>query len=431
MPAGSPSSSAAAADLRQRLRSHVIGKRKGTLALVNAMNIPGQRRALVLIAGAQLLALSLWFSASAVSGSLKVAWGLSDAQIPWLTLTVQIGFVVGAVVSALANLADRIPARYLFATAAVFGALVNGSLVLLGSGVFGIVVVVRFLTGVALAGVYPSGMKAIAGWFRESRGTALGILIGALTVGSALPHLIRGIGVDWRVVLASASVLAIVGSLMMLAAGDGPYEVGTSAFSWSHVRSIVGNRGFRLATVGYLGHMWELYAAWTWVAAYVAASSFTGSASVAAFAMIAIGGVGSWIAGRLADAKGRTLAAGGSMVISGTAAALTAVVFDAPGWVLMAVLLIWGMTIVSDSAQFSAIVTEVVDPGVRGTALTLQTAVGFLLTLVTIWLVPNIADATSWRWAFLVLVPGPVVGTIAMIRLKQSDWSRQLAGGRG
>lgn len=398
---------------------------------MKAMDTPGQRRALVLIASAQLLALSLWFSASAVSSSLKEAWELSDAQIPWLTLTVQIGFVVGAVVSALANLADRIPARHLFAGAAVLGALVNGSLLLLGSGVFSIVVVVRFLTGVALAGVYPSGMKAVAGWFRESRGTALGVLIGALTVGSALPHLIRGLGVDWRLVLASASLLAVAGSLMMLAAGDGPYEVGTSSFSWSHVRSIVSNRGFRLATVGYLGHMWELYAAWTWVAAYVAASSFTRSASVAAFGMIAVGGFGSWIAGRLADARGRTVAAGGSMVISGSAAALTAVVFSAPDWVLMTVLLIWGLTIVSDSAQFSAIVTEVVDPGVRGTALTLQTAVGFLLTLVTIWLVPNIAEATSWRWSFLVLVPGPIVGTIAMVKLRRSDWSRQLAGGRG
>lgn len=395
------------------------------------MRVEGQRRALVIIASAQLLALSLWFSASAVADSLQDAWALSDAQVPLLTLTVQIGFVVGALASALLNLADRVPARHLFAISAMAGALVNGTLVLLGPGDLPIVVVVRFLTGVALAGVYPSGMKAIAGWFREGRGTALGILIGALTVGSALPHLVRGLGLDWQLVLLSASGLAVASAGMMLVAGDGPFETAVSAFSWSHVRNIVGNRGFRLATFGYLGHMWELYAAWTWVAFYVAAAGLSDSASVITFLVIAIGGVGSWLAGRLADRRGRTLAAGGSMVISGSAAAATVLVFGAPAWILIGVLLVWGLTVVSDSAQFSAIVTEVVEDEVRGTALTLQTAVGFLLTLVTIWIVPLIADATSWRWAFLVLVPGPIVGTIAMVRLKQSSWSAQIAGGRG
>jgi MFS family permease len=274
-------------------------------------------------------------------------------------------------------------------------------------------------------------MKAIAGWFKEGRGTALGILIGALTVGSALPHLVRGLGLDWQVVLLTASGLAIGSAGMMLKAGDGPFDTATSAFSWHHIRSILSNRGFRLATIGYLGHMWELYAAWTWVAFYVAATDFSGSASVVAFAVIAIGAPGSYLAGRLADRRGRTLAAGGSMVISGTAAALTAVVFNAPSWVMIGLLLIWGLTVVSDSAQFSAIVTEVVPDEVRGTALTLQTAVGFMLTLVTISVVPIIADRTSWQWAFLILVPGPVIGTLAMVRLKHSEWAAQIAGGRG
>ncbi|MEN8041376.1 MAG: MFS transporter, partial [Actinomycetota bacterium] len=338
----------------------------------------------MLIAAAQLFALSLWFSASAVADSLKEVWSLTDAQVPWLTLTVQVGFVAGALLSALLNLADRIKARHLFAVSAVAGGLVNAGLVLVGPGDLAVVMSIRFLTGVALAGVYPSGMKAVAGWFREGRGTALGILIGALTVGSALPHLVRGLGLDWQVVLLTASSLAVLSAGMMLTAGDGPFDTATSAFSWRHIRSIVANRGFRLATVGYLGHMWELYAAWTWVAFYVAASDFSGSASVVAFFMIAVGGVGAWLAGRLADRRGRTLAAGGSMVVSGTAAALTVAVFNAPAWVMIGLLLIWGLTVVSDSAQFSAIVTEVVDDDVRGTALTLQTAVGFLLTLATI-----------------------------------------------
>jgi len=395
------------------------------------MKIEGQRRALGLIATAQLFALSIWFSASAVADSLKTAWELTDAQLPLLTLSVQIGFVVGALLSAFLNLADRYKARHLFAVSAVAGGVFTAFLVLLGPGDLLVVVVFRVLTGVALAGVYPSGMKAMAGWFKEGRGAALGILLGALTVGSALPHLVRGLGLDWQVVLLTAAGLAFLSAGMMLVAGDGPFDTATSSFSWHHIRSILSNRGFRLATIGYLGHMWEMYAAWTWVAFYVAATDFSGSASVVAFAMIAVGGIGSWLAGRLADRRGRTLVAGGSMVISGTAAALTVVVFNAPPWIMIGLLLIWGFTVVSDSAQFSAIITEVVPDDVRGTALTLQTALGFMLTLVTISIVPLIADRSSWQWAFLILVPGPVVGTLAMVRLKHSKWAAQIAGGRG
>ncbi|MGI9584453.1 MAG: MFS transporter [Acidimicrobiia bacterium] len=391
----------------------------------------GQVRALVLISVAQLLVLSLWFSASAVSESLEAAWGLGPSQVPWLTMAVQIGFVVGALLSAVANLADRIPARRLFAISATIGAVANGVLVVAGSPSFVVVLLARFVTGVALAGVYPSGMKTIAGWFRERRGMALGVLVGALTVGSALPHLVRGVGLDWQVVLTSSSVLALVGVAIMLAVGDGPYETSVSGFSWRHLRTIVSNRGFRLATIGYLGHMWELYAAWTWVATWVAASAFVGSPSMAAFVMIAIGGLGSWVAGWVADRNGRTLVAGGSLLVSGTMAAATAVVFGGPSWIIVVVLVVWGATIVSDSAQFSAMVTEVVDDEVRGTALTLQTALGFSLTLISIWLVSAIADATSWQWAFLVLVPGPVVGIVAMIRLRRAPSAARLAGGKG
>ena len=257
------------------------------------------------------------------------------------------------------------------------------------------------------------------------------MLVGALTVGSALPHLVRGVGLDWQLVLASSSTLAMVGVAIMLTVGDGPYDTPVSRFSSRHLHTIASNRGFRLATLGYLGHMWELYAAWTWVATWVAASAFVGSPSVAAFMMIAIGGLGSWIAGWLADRRGRTTVAGGSLLISGTMAAATAVVFGGPSWLILVVLLVWGATIVSDSAQFSAMVTEVVDDEVRGTALTLQTALGFSLTLVSIWLVAAIADASSWQWAFLVLVPGPVVGIVAMVRLRRAPAVRMLSHGKG
>ncbi|MGI9666392.1 MAG: MFS transporter [Acidimicrobiia bacterium] len=390
-----------------------------------------QVRALALISVAQLLVLSLWFSASAVSQSLETAWGLNRSQVPWLTMAVQVGFVVGALASAVANLADRIPARRLFAISATIGAVANCALVIVSTPSFVVVLVARFITGAALAGVYPSGMKTIAGWFSKRRGMALGVLVGALTVGSALPHLVRGVGLDWQVVLTASSVFALLGVAIMLTVGDGPYETPVSQFSWRHLHTIASNRGFRLATVGYLGHMWELYAAWTWVATWVAASAFVGSSSVAAFVMIAIGGAGSWIAGWIADRNGRTPVAGGSLLISGTMAAATAVVFGGPSWLIMVMLVVWGATIVSDSAQFSAMVTEVVHDDVRGTALTLQTALGFSLTLVSIWLVSAVAEATSWQWAFLVLVPGPVVGIVAMVRLRRAPAAAQLAGGKG
>jgi len=394
------------------------------------LNAP-QLRALALIATAQLFALSLWFSASAVADSLVSDWGLRREDLPWLTVSVQIGFVVGALGSALLNLADRVRIRYLFAWSATLGAAANLIFVALGDDQFVLAVSLRVVTGLALAGVYPSGMKAIAGWFREQRGMALGVLIAALTVGSSLPHLIRGIGLDWQIVMTGSSALALIAAGLMLASGDGPFEIPPTRFAWSHLSSLLGNRGYRLATIGYLGHMWELYAAWTWVATFVAVSSPQLNPSVVAFAMIAIGGMGSWLAGSLADRRGRTLAAGGAMVISGLSAAATAAVFGGPGWLVVGLLLIWGTTVVADSAQFSAMVTEVSDDRVMGTALTLQTALGFLLTLGSIWAVPAIAISLGWQWSFLILVPGPLIGTIAMKRLRRSPWAAQLAGGRG
>lgn len=389
-------------------------------------------RALWMIAVAQLLVLVLWFSASAVSDQLQDAWGLTGGQVPFLTMAVQVGFVVGAVASAVGNLADRIPARRLFVVAALTGSAANGLLALVGNPTFGVAVGLRFLTGMALAGVYPSGMKAISGWFRRGRGTALGVLVGALTVGSAFPHLIRGLGLDWRGVTWAASITAVAGAILMGAVGDGPFEVPPIRFSWGHLRQLSRNEGFLLATVGYVGHMWELYAAWAWVGSYLAAAGVGArGTSVATFAVIGVGGVGAWLAGVVADRWGRTLAAGGSLMISGTAAAATVAVFGAPLWVMLLVLLPWGFTVVSDSAQFSAMVTEVVAPEVRGTALTTQTAVGFLITLGSIWMVPRVAEVWGWRWSFLVLLPGPVLGLWAMVRLRASPYADRLAAGLG
>lgn len=399
--------------------------------------VPGQSRALIAIAASQLLALTLWFSASAVAPQLEKIWQLTGGQTAGLTLAVQIGFVVGALGSAILNVADIVPSRRLFIYSAVAGLLANAALVALDAGDLALATALRFATGVALAGLYPSGLKVMSGWFSRKRGMALGVLVGALTVGSATPHLIRGVGLDWRgVVLAASAMAGVAAVIMAVAVEDGPFETAPSRFSWSQVGRVVSNRGVRLSTYGYLGHMWELYAMWTWTATFLVASSEAagvsyGPVSVITFLVIAVGGLGAWLAGRWADRFGRTLVAGGSMAASGACAAVTPVIFGASPVVVIPVFLVWGFAVVADSAQFSTMVTETADDALRGTALTLQTAVGFLLTLVTIRGVPALAEAWSWQWAFPVLGLGPALGVVAMVLLKRSPIAAQLAGGRG
>ncbi len=402
-----------------------------------AVDKRAQRKALAVVASSQLLVLTLWFSASAVAPQLQTEWNLSTAAASWLTLAVQIGFVVGALTSAILNLPDLIPARRMFFIATAVAVTANAALVTLSGSPIVIATVLRFIVGIALAGVYPAGLKVVSGWFTQRRGMALGVLVGALTVGSAMPHLIRGAGLDWRPVILTSSVLAAIGGLLMLKfVHDGPYETAASPFSLKLVGSVIANKGVRLSTYGYLGHMWELYAMWTWTAAFLFASAEAGGystawVSTATFAVIAIGGLGSWLAGSLADRFGREWIAGGAMAISGTMAVLSPFVFGANPFLVLALFGVWGLTVVADSAQFSALVTETADDRFRGTALTLQTAVGFMLTLITIRGVPAIADAVGWQWAFPWLALGPIVGIFAMRRLaayRSETQKRELAG---
>ena len=403
---------------------------------MTAAPVSGRARALGLIALGQLLVLSLWFSASAVSPQLNADWRLSSSAETGLTLFVQIGFVAGALLISATSIADAIPSRRLFVGSAVVASLVNLGLLAVDVGTVEIGLGLRFLTGMLIAGVYPSGLKVMSGWFRSGRGMALGVLVGALTVGSATPHLVRGIGLEWRGVVISSSALALAGALLMTRVGDGPFEVPRQPFRWGQASQVVRSRGLRLSTYGYLGHMWELYAMWTWMAAFLASSAAEfgdsyGSIPILTFAVIAIGGLGSWFAGLAADRLGRTWVAGGAMAISGTCALATPLIFGRPAAVVIPVVLLWGVTVVADSAQFSTMVTEVASQEVRGTALTLQTALGFLLTLVTIRAVPALADALTWRWAFPMLAIGPALGVVAMARLKRSPDSVLLAAGRG
>jgi len=395
---------------------------------------------LIVLAVAELLAMAPWFSASAVAPALAHVWHLTPAATAWLTISVQLGFVAGALVSAILTLADRLSARRLVAGSATVAAL--ATLGVAAAGALGVGIACRLLTGAALAGVYPPGMKIAAGWFRESRGWAIGILVGALTLGSASPHLVRwAVSQDaWRVVLVVAALSALVGGLLvLLVPSDGPHAAPSPPFSLTAAPRILQDRAVALANLGYLGHMWELYAMWTWIAVFIAASEHarrggdadvTALAALTTFAVVGSGAIGCWLGGKYADRFGRTLVTSVSMLVSGICALNVGLFYGAPLIALLPILLLWGISIVADSAQFSAAVSELAPREYVGTALTLQTSLGFLLTAATIYLLPTLAGAIGWRWSMSVLAIGPAVGVWAMLALRHRPEALRLAGGK-
>jgi MFS family permease len=390
----------------------------------------GKRRwyILILLAMAELMGMSLWFTASAVSSQLQILWNLDSGQVGWLTTAVQVGFVVGTAAAAVLNFADIFPSRAYFAVAALLGAASNAALITVPG--FEFALICRFFTGFFLAGVYPPAMKMIATWFRTSRGFAIGTIVGALTVGKATPYLVRAFNsTDWHVIVLTASIGCVLAALTVgLFYRDGPNPFARRSFSWGLVATVVRHRETRLATSGYLGHMWELYAMWTWVPAFIGASAAAWSAKsglevgssvidILAFGTLAAGGLGCVWGGWAADRIGRGKLVNLSMLISGICCLIIGFCFGGTLWILVPIAWIWGFFVVADSAQFSAMVTELAPDHAVGTALTLQTSVGFLLTMVTIQLIPALVSGWGWPLAFPILALGPAVGIAAIRRL--------------
>jgi MFS family permease len=397
-------------------------------------------RNLGLLVVAEIFALSLRFSGSAVVPQLTAEWGLSGAQQSWMTMSVQIGFVVGAVLSAVLNLADRIPLTRLIAASALGGAVANAAIPLLNYGPE-LALLLRFFTGMALAGAYPPGMKLVATWCKQDRGLGIGLLVSGAVLGSAMPHLLNAVPLlgeggmpPWPMVLLVTSALAALAALVaafMIQAG--PFLGQTAPFDWRFAGRVLADEPTRLANFGYLGHMWELYGMWTWVpicllASYQAAGWSQQAARLAGFGAIAMGSLGSVLAGALADRLGRTRVTTFSLVLSGICA-LSAGIFMARPGILTVLCLLWGFAVVADSAQFSAAVSELSDPRYVGTALTVQTSLGFLLTLFTIRIIPPLVEVVGWERVFMVLALGPAFGVWSMLRLRRRPESSRMASG--
>lgn len=396
--------------------------------------IQGSWKALVWIGLSQLCALSLWYSASVIAPELIEIWNLSSNLESWLSASVPIGFVIGALLSSYFGIADRFNPRKVFAVSALIGALLNALLIVVDSGFFGILL--RILTGITLAGVYPIAVKILSEWFPRKRGLAIGILIAALTLGSSLPHFIVMFfsSLSWKFVIICSSVLALFAAFIIsFILEDSPVKLKKHPFSLKVIKKVVINKPVMLANYGYFGHMWELYAMWTWLPSFLAASFLTYSSEIphwfiafSSFISIGIAGaIGCVVGGLISDKIGRANLTIISMLISAICSIIIGFTYGQFIWLTLTISIIWGFSIISDSAQFSAAVSEIAEEEYVGTALTFQMCIGFLFTIFSINLIPIIQRMVGWEWAFTILAIGPILGIITMVKYRHYEFNNE------
>ncbi len=384
------------------------------------------RHPLALIVVAQLFGTSLWFSANSAADDLIRRWGISAADIGTLTNAVQFGFIVGTLGFSLSGLADRFLASRIFAFCAVLGALLNAAFAWLSEGLFS-AALIRFAVGVCLAGIYPLGMKLVISWVPERAGAALAWLVGMLTLGTALPHGIRFMGsaVPWQQAVTVSSVLALLASAMILWLGTGPYLQSGKNTPLPGLGGVVrafSIPAFRASALGYFGHMWELYAFWTLAPALVVPSGLaeptTRGVAGAVFPIIAVGTAGCISGGLLSQRFGSARVAASALAISAACCFLYPLSGAWPAWATMALMLVWGASVVADSPHFSALSARACPPHIVGSALTLQNALGFATSMVSIYVcthvVADMGNSIAW-----LLLPGPLFGLWGLRR----NWS--------